>query len=171
MSEYTPITGELRDWFEHAYSYDVGETPWFGWKSTIEQMLDAIDAIHANLERENERLRDQDNWWLSPKDKDGEYIHIGDVMDFSKNVRNLTVLGIGMAGVNDSGWGVFVREGRDYVWYNAKFLRHHQPDTWERIIEDAIRGDGGSYGCLEERFNATVPPLVARCKALAGDAE
>ena len=59
MSEYKPITGELRDWFEHAYSYDVGETPWFGWKSTIEQMLDAIDSIHAALEAENERLREQ----------------------------------------------------------------------------------------------------------------
>ena len=45
----------------------------------------------------------------------------------------------------------------------------HQPDTWERIIEDAIRGDGGSYGCLGERLDAMVPALVARCKALAGE--
>lgn len=174
MSDYTPITGELRDWFEHAYSYDVGETPWFGWKNTIEQMLDAIDSIHANLERENEslkaeldRARGEWDYWESthvelPKDADGEYIHIGDVMghrDFPN--AKYTVVGIG----EDS---FFTRDASGGLHkHTASLYPHYQPDTWERIIEDAL----GSRWSAPNELSSDFTALVARCKKLVGDAE
>ena len=169
MSEYTPITGELRDWFEHAYNYGTGEdmfkkvpAPWFGWKSTIEQMLDAIDSIHANLERENESLKaeldrvlgEQDNGATIPLplDMDGEPVHIDDVMEWPTTGETFEVVGIG------DGVLFYVEDGHELAdWTGASTKRHHAPDTWERIIEDAIDSvDGGP----------TIAALVARCKAL-----
>ena len=46
------------------------------------------------------------------------------------------------------------------------FSRHHGSDTWERIIEDAT-----ALGAQMGRRTTQVDDLVARCKALAGDAE
>jgi hypothetical protein len=47
--------------------------------------------------------------------------------------------------------------------------RHYQPDTWERIIEDAI--DAVDDVWADDRHDALVASLVSRCKKLAGDAE
>ena len=97
-----------------------------------------------------------------PKDANGEPIHIGDVMEWPDG-ETFEVVGIGDG-------TLFYLDGDDDAladWTGASTKRHHTSDSWERIIEDAIRGDGGSYGCLEERFNAMVPALVARCEALA----
>ena len=181
MSEYKPITGELRDWFEHAYSYDVGETPWFGWKSTIEQMLDAIDSIHAALEAENERLRGEWDFWESthvelpkdgealskqlaewiesrglvtgPLDANGELWHRGDMSDSQWG----EIESIAFDGYH---WQVCGHD-TSAPWIPADSISHYRPDTWERIIEDAM----GRYS------DADADALVARCKALAGDAE
>lgn len=51
MSDNTPITGELREYAT------VSWNPWPEARDRLYQMCDAIDAIHANLERENESLR------------------------------------------------------------------------------------------------------------------
>ena len=180
MSEYTPITGELRDWFEHAYNYGTGEdmfkkvpAPWFGWKSTIEQMLDAIDSIHANLERENAALKaeldrvlgeDERATMPLPIDMNGEPIHFGDVMQMDVDSELREVEGF--------------YKGGFLAWLNGRFVpctaslyRHAAPDTWERILADAL-------GCesYEVELDDGLMALVARCKALCertkgGDAE
>jgi hypothetical protein len=120
----------------------------------IDGLLGDFIAIADRIDAEHERqcaeswMRGHDAWaaidrsdemaehgWVRlPKDADGEYIRIGDVMDFTKNVRGLTVLGIGIADANESSYGVFVREGNDYVWYNAEFLHHHV-----QTVEDILR--------------------------------
>lgn len=69
-----------------------------------------------------------------PVDADGEYIHLGDEMDFSEGVRGLTVIGVGTSSVNDSDMGAFIRDDDGYTWFNARFLRHHKP-----TIEDVLR--------------------------------
>ena len=51
MSDNTPITGELREY--EALLHDEGSAA----LARIGEFCDAIDAIHANLERENESLR------------------------------------------------------------------------------------------------------------------
>lgn len=138
--------------------------------SDFDRHCDAIDSIHANLERENASLkaeldrlmgeRDRDGWVELPKDADGEYIHIGDVMEWPEDGETFEVVGIG------DGWTLFyVIEDGVAEWTRAESKRHHQPDTWERIIEDAT-----ALGAQMGRRTTQVDDLVARCRALAGDA-
>lgn len=150
-----PITTELRE-----YLSKVDENLHEDWLfvnvewSEVNRLCDNIDAIHAGLERDyatacrvNEHqdleytdlAKRYDKTITLPLDADGLPIRIGDVMDFTKNVRGLTVLGIGIVDASESslgefGLGVFVREGSDYVWYNAEFLHHHVP-----TVEDVLR--------------------------------
>lgn len=172
MSEYKPITGELRN----SMTYDITTAPDGVSTASIDTsvfcaLCDAIDSVHAALEAENESLRDSDGWVELPKDADGVPIHIGDVLE--RGERHGEVIALMLS---DNPWGdgnhwAIQLEGEHAPTVFDSLFHRYVPDTWERIIEDAIRGDGGSYGCLEERFDAMVPALVARCKALAGDAE
>jgi len=62
MSEYTPITGELRERIEQAehivpLSGDSKDTQLRINLAWLKEKLDAIDSIHAQLERENDELR------------------------------------------------------------------------------------------------------------------
>lgn len=153
--EVAPITTELRNYFSK-----VNENLHEDWLfvnvewSEVNRLCDNIDAIHAGLERDykaacdvNERqdleyvdlAKRYDNTISLPLDADGVPIRIGDVMNFTKNVRGLTVFGIGIVDASEPSLGVFVREGHDYVWYNAEFLHHHAAsDSWERIINDVF---------------------------------
>lgn len=110
-----------------------------------------------------------DVWMQLPRDSNGEPIRIGDTME-AELVRGSYGMPFEVVGYVLGDDGLEPMDA-DNNLRKSRYLRHQKPDTWERIIEDAIRGDGGSYGCLEERFNAMVPALVARCKKLAGDAE
>ena len=153
-----PITWEIRS------MATAGWDPWPEARERLLQKCDAIDSIHANLERENASLKaeldrlmgeqDRDGWVELPKDADGEYIHIGDVMEWPDNGETFEVVGIG------DGWTLFyVIEDGVAEWTRAENKRHHQPDTWERIIEDALDG------YHDTDFDA----LVARCKALSNN--
>lgn len=109
-----------------------------------------------------------------PVDADGEYIRIWDVMDFTKNVRGLTVLGIGIVDASESslgefGLGVFVREGNDYVWYNAEFLHHHTP-TVEDVLEDFYRTAKADSDANMGDLYETIAEYAAKLR-LAGDEE
>jgi len=118
------------------------------WKTLYEQ---ALEQIH-DLERDykvacdvNERqdceyadlAKRYDKTITLPLDADGLPIHIGDVMDFTKNVCGLTVFGIGIVDASESSLGVFVREGHDYVWYNAEFLHRHV-HTVEDVLTEML---------------------------------
>lgn len=69
MSDYKPITGELRKYA--TVSWD----PWPDARDRLYQMCDRIDAIHAGLERENAELRER----LAKMDNRGGSMHIGEV--------------------------------------------------------------------------------------------
>ena len=66
-----------------------------------------------------------------------------------------------------SGWVLISRDGNGYA--DTFAFTHHHADSWERIIEDACKRAADGYpdngGCI------AMTDLVARCKALAGDAE
>ena len=194
-----PITGELRDamrqwgWVESDGSITFATSP-LPPSIDVEQSLaisgsdfdrlcDAIDAVHAQLERENDELRmkyvninrhaqhvERENESLKaeldrvlgeqenrdalvelPKDADGVPIHVGDVMVYADgNTCPLPVVALVPPAV------FLTDDGPRY----ADMCRH-QPDTWERIIEDALDG----------YHDTDFEKLVARCKKLAGDAE
>lgn len=190
MSEYTPITGELRaamrqyGWVETdgsitftsssmPPSYDAEKLLTIS-GSDFDRYCDAIDSIHANLERENESLKaeldrvlgeqeDRDGWIELPKDADGVPIHVGDYVEYVDDTlapRNVTY--IYFAG---DGWWVYT----NCVGRRPDKYRHVTPDTWERIIEDArtCTGSTGNYTSVPTmRWTNEMNALVARCKAL-----
>ena len=108
------ITKELREWFESGYVHEYygdgdGDfkrvtTPWFGWRTVIEGMLDRIDAEHeakvsywqgaSYKDGYNEGFAGADDWlgqhedamaehgWVKlPVDADGVPIRVWDVLD------------------------------------------------------------------------------------------
>lgn len=135
------------------------------WKALYEQSLERIHDLerdykvacdvneHQDLEYVTLAKR-YDNTISLPLDADGVPIRIGDVMDFTKNVRGLTVFGIGIVDADEPSLGVFVREGHDYVWYNAEFLHHHVP-----TVEDVLREMLDAWGELPS--NATNEAIIA----------
>lgn len=112
---------------------------------------------------EQQRFIDE-HYQLLPVDADGVPILVGDVMEFygfdvdRQTVR--TVDGVGANGVFFAWCG-----GCGYQQQDASRYRHHHPDTWERIIEDAMR-----LGYTDPDNEHLEERLVDRCKALAGDA-
>lgn len=119
---------------------------------TFAHLCDAIDAVHAQLERDyqtacvvNEHqdleyislAKRYDNTISLLRDASDVPISIGDVVRLTGSWRDLTVLGVGIVDAHEHSWGVFVREGSDYVWYNAEFLHHHAT-TVEDLILDVI---------------------------------
>ena len=134
-----------------------------------------------SLKRENDRLRceldrvlgEQDNGTTMPLPLgvDGKPIHFGDVMvmDGDSELREVV-------GFYDLGF---------LAWLNGRFVpcaaglyRHHVPDTWERIIEDAetLAREWFNTDMSENEHAEGLDALVARCKALcertmSGDAE
>jgi hypothetical protein len=171
------ITQELRDATTagvglSAFNGNVLEETLSVLRMDFESRCDAIDAVHANLERENESLRreldrvlgemeehhawaPESHYMLLPKDADGEPIHLFDLMETERGVE--TVEGI----LPDR--FLVLRDGH-WLTVEAATHRHHHADSWERIIKDAH--DAGAHGKVFDLSEA-----VARCKALAGDAE
>ena len=141
------ITDELRKW---GYGF-CGDT-----HDVVTAIADRIDAEHKKAIRELNNLADASV--LLPVDDDGEVIHIGDVMEWPDG-KTFEVVGIG------EGVLFYVEDGNEQAdWTDASTKRHHHPDTWERIIEDAT-----ALGAQMGRRTTQVDDLVARCKALADD--
>lgn len=72
MSEHTPITGELRDAVEWEPTFcgpDRAMVP----QPEFDRICDAIDAVHAGLERENAELRER----LVALENRSDSMHIG----------------------------------------------------------------------------------------------
>lgn len=125
-------------------------------------------AVLATVEKIEKEVSER--YMELPVDADGVPIHVGDVMNFSKNVRNLFVLGVGIADATGDEWGVFVLDDRRYMWFNAGLLHHYHEPTVEGVLRDM---------CLEidrrcERGSIDYDELFAEYAKrlrLAGDAE
>ena len=91
-----------------------------------------------------------------PVDADGVPWHLGDKVDGMDG--EITYLRLGYIG-----WAFSV--GDPYTFRCEKY-RHVKPDTWERIIQDAVKLGYADYPttCYEAE-------LVERCKKLAGEAK
>lgn len=142
------ITDELREFIEtHLY---LGATALGGWK---EGALAIADRIDERIEREYVKL---------PVDADGVPIHVGDELD-GLHYEDGTVTGIQygtdgrtMIAVRPNGWDTS-------TWRDPGEYCHRIADSWERIIEDAVKN--GMYDHDNERIQQK---LVERCRRLAG---
>ena len=111
----------------------------------LKRIADRIDATTVEL----------------PKDADGEYIHIGDVMEWCDSGETLTVEGIG----SDV---LFYIDGENAEWAAARNKRHHHEPT----VEDVLREFGDWYahtkgGCDEDGI---IAEYAAKLR-LAGEGE
>lgn len=139
----------------------------FAWKECPSKFLERVIGIADDIDKKHEsvccEIADKfDGWVIPPKDADGEAIHIGDEVD----VINYEPGTVASVQFNERGWLVAVRpHGWDTpTVYHPESIRHVKPDSWERIIEDAME-----RGCMDFGSQQSRDALVERCKRLAGE--
>lgn len=164
------ITDELREWAHARFAGGFSDAM----EREVDEIADRIDAEHkAKVDEAYENgKRDERADWLDetdggyiklPVDADGVPIRIGDTVklgDGTFEVRRLELYDM------DS-WDVLDRFGEPF----SPFYMHHvQPDSWERIIQDALTV-GWHNGNWNEVASADIHDrLVERCRRLAGEA-
>jgi len=158
------ITSELRRAMRIGHAVDEGEQVDAIRHGAFMDLCAAIDAVHANLERENESLRreldrvlgeehdfaPESHYMMLPKDADGEPIHIGDRLTDGEYTFEVCEL----AAFCDGSWSIRNEDGNAWA---ACDVTHHEPDSWERIIADAAA------------TRCDFDDLVARCRALSNN--
>lgn len=168
MSEYKPITVEIREQMEQAGRIYYPTVD--GMQNTqvrinlawLTERLDAIDAIHAALEVECERYRD--GWIELPKDADGEYIHIGDVLTDDAEFKSEGVVERLM--LDKGGW--FVGFGVGWTDATLHEWHHYHASTVEDVLEELLREYDRDDS---ELTNGEIVEMFAKRLTLAGDAE
>ena len=147
----TSITKELREYT--AAIADKGS----GTFAHLEAIADAIEQELA------------ERYVVLPLDADGMPIRVGDVMERKGNrLYDDALFEVRALRCGELGWEAIDRLGDRC---DPSTLRHHQPDSWERIIADAyMRGAHEQYiedgRVIEVSFKSDYD-LVVRCKALA----
>lgn len=148
------ITDELRAWAKEHLS-----------RSSILAIADLIDAEHqkcidglwedAKYHLSDESLTEQ-GWVRLPKDADGEYIRIGDVMDsrvdYLFDGKPFTVRALVLC---EDGWEV--ADGHFGNRYEPDSLRHHHAPT----VEDVLREMLYKAHIYDEREMELLPDLIA----------
>ena len=154
---------KLREWGKSLYLTQDALNE----KDTVAELADAIEQEHErvvyDMSREfDEWKHDRDTCWVKlPVDADGVPIRVGDVMEFGEHgpVQKLELW-------SDDSWVVVDEyEPGHFTRWHPNACHHVQPDSWERIIEDAIHA-GATEVNNDVRGN-----LITRCRALAGDGE
>lgn len=184
MSEREPITAAIRK------SLDASWDPWPAAREGLRHKCDAIDAVHAQLERENAELRQRvaeldnervnmhDGWVRLPLDADGVPIRVGDEVvdeldELDESTAPRKVTGLYLA--ND-GWWVYIGG----IGRRPDRYRHHHAPTVEDVLRefaDEMNQNLGMYtgeaidaNEWRDADNKTIAEYAAKLR-LAGDAE
>lgn len=162
MDEYKPITGELRGACELAApKIEIDGTVLFSkvnfnYKQFID-LCDNIDAVHAELERENARLKaerdsmaaaldaaqgehayaPESHYMMLPKDADGVPVHVGDWITGRWDAKAKVV-----AVTSDD---VYWWEPDGCHWCHAFEVRHYHAPT----VEDVLDGFASAYDLID----------------------
>ena len=112
------------------------------YRGDLEHIADRIDAEHqkcidAMWEDAKSHLSDESltelGWIRLPKDADGEYIHVGDVMEWCDSGDTLEVIGIG----DDTLFYVDPEGDHTYAeWTAARNKRHYHAPTVEDVLRE-----------------------------------
>jgi len=98
----------------------------------VRQQEDFIDETLGGLIKMTDEKMAENGWVRLPKDADGEYIHIGDVMEGYGKTIEVVELRYGR-----SGWVLISRDGNGYADTFA-FAHHHKP-TVEDVLREMMR--------------------------------
>lgn len=174
MSEREPITAELRAAldvdreFMRADGTVVAQTFCVD-RGDFERLCDAIDAVHAQLERENAELRERvaeldnervnmhDGWVRLPLDADGVPWHIGDRTESGQMVEAM--------GLNKHGW-CFTGTVNEI---DPSIHRHHHAPTVEDVLTKF--GIDWEYEDNCEDRAALLKEYAAKLRLAGSDAE
>ena len=160
------ITDELRAWArDNTVQGEVLTT--LPAQHPIRGTLESLVSIADRIDEMNESMvgctADEWDYWESthvelPKDADGEYIHIGDVMEIEGRIR----FEVRFLTLTESEW-----TANSEGWFTEKLRHHHAPtveDVLEELLREYDRDDSElTNGEIIERFAARL--------RLAGDAE
>lgn len=162
------ITDELRHSIEGAEQLYGRKFP------CLTAIADRIDAEHERALSHAYMDVSDSMWFRLPKDIDDKPIVEHAKVDWRDHAgtwhENVPVVAV----CHD---GCYVMDGTVFCVHKSDIRRHRDPDTWERIIRDAIMRGADMQWKFDGDSRVTdysVPEgydLVDRCKALAGDAE
>lgn len=135
------ITDELRDFMAGADGYEL-------WcprhKKELDEIADKIDEKYYSTVADardmgvNAVLKDPESFGLMalPKDADGEFIHVGDIIEWLCGIDSpFEVVGIGANGTL-----YYILDG-SCEWTNARGKRHYNPSVRDVLFEFAKRWD------------------------------
>lgn len=139
-------------------------------KDDLEEIADRIDEKHEECAGFCRRLEDAakggeevtifgTDYVPLPKDADGEPIHLQDRVSWDNGTFNVHELKL-----DADGWTTW-DELHGYT-VHADQCHHVKPDSWERIISDALRADRTDAYAVS---TSMLCELVERCKRLAGE--
>jgi hypothetical protein len=169
------ITDELREW-AHGFTdlYVSNERQLLAIADRIDEHADknalseymrgyntGFDAASAEVESADElRERMEREYIKMPVDADGKVIHVEDEVELLDGSKRFKAEWLEWDGED---WVVHETIGYG-AYHEPSSLRHVKPDSWERIIQDAVKLGYADYPttCYEAE-------LVQRCKRLAGE--
>lgn len=169
------ITDELRKWKGNIQTYLSPEVV-LQLRCELNVIADRIDEQHeaACAEAygngvESVALPDMTAYVKLPVDADKMPIHVGDYVETLIEAFEGERGRVEYLTLTEDGWCV---DGD-----RPSTVRHVQPDTWERIIEDALSECGWEqpkeyeidFEDSKEQRDRFVAELVERCKRLAGE--
>ena len=137
------------------------------WQKEINRLKAERDSMAAALDaaQGEHAFAPESHYMMLPKDADGVPIHVGDVMEWIDPNGEYSLV-CTVEAVSLDGFITWSADCGRFMQKDTKAYRHHVPDTWERIIEDAVNVHGNGFNpCWTDERDA----LVARCKELAGE--
>jgi len=108
---------------------DYNYANWQDCKQKVLQHNITLDELSAEIERLKDELAHRIEL---PKDADGEYIHVGDVMEWVR-LSNKPSFEVRAMRYDEGGWEVYDRLGDRYV---PSALRHYHAPTVEDVLRD-----------------------------------
>lgn len=153
------ITDELREWFKDRLFMGNGY-------AELTAIADRIDAEHERM------LGDWDYWESThvelPKDADGEYIHIGDVVTvdvlWGGRSKPLVVDRMELSHGKDGELWCIALDTDKECWNQPSLMHHHHAPTVEDVLREFAEGLGVPVA------DSYVAAAAAKLR-LAGDAE
>jgi len=121
--------------------------PYTGWVPTDKQQAD-LRAIADRIDAEHERVRAESiidmtdesmaehGFVRLPKDADGEYIHVGDVMEWVRYKDDDPTIVRTVSGIGNGVFFAWSDEQGRYAQYEAHAYRHHHAPTVEDVLRD-----------------------------------
>ena len=138
--------GWVRKSKEHVVSHATIEvTPHIDWSRMADELNEFVEIVRGNglkLRRTQMQFTDEqqrfidEHYQLLPKDADGEYIHVGDVMEWVRYKDGDPTIVRTVSGIGNGVFFAWSDEQGRYAQYEAHAYRHHHTPTVEDVLTE-----------------------------------